>query len=749
MTDSILGYARLILVSMVRIRTHEAGAFVFETACARVTMARMRKAVLLGIMVAASARADTLEGTEGSAVRETAHNVTIALKDGYALYTVRRAFATNRNTPDEAELEIDVPEGATANQLRILANGKWYDGELMESTEAGRKYRRLTGYGAAPVKDPALLDWESNQKLRLRVYPIRTTPTQIEYQLIVPSTFENGRYVYAVPRCLEEAKTVVPSKLTSNVIEQTLTIADVDASLDATSMMIAGSRIAKGAPVTALRTSKGLVALEVRPARRFDVRSRLAQIEVASDREAVRLEIEADSLSALPQHAAFVFAVDTSYSIGPKGLARQIAVIRAVASHVPTAVFEIVTYSRTAKRWFGRLVPRTVLLAQLDKLEHTPLANGSELPAGAALAVQAMASHKGPRRIIATTDGYARASMPDTLLVDALAGDKSVILHAVSVGTTHPDPGSGSSTSVEDQYQTDLADADLEQSPEHGGPQVTLSEADHALWTKGATASGGAAFSLDADKWALHVLRKPLLHLVRPVRVTHVRIVRAPAGSIRDRMTDGEAEQALAVADLEEGHALRLSFGIDKHEVSHTLQGTLWGKVMTWTSARSDSFGKVAGGLLIGDDLRADWTPFEQMALAKWSHVVSPVTSLIAIEPGARPSRHIGTGHYGTGGGGAGMSGRTTTLGGVENLMAPWDNIVKAGKAACVQNHPQQGKWTAFFVIEKALDEIMSVTPVIAPGEMMSPLQNCLLEAVWAYHLKGDEPKAGIISFSN
>lgn len=95
------------------------------------------------------------------------------------------------------------------------------------------------------------------------------------------------------------------------------------------------------------------------------------------------------------------------------------------------------------------------------------------------------------------------------------------------------------------------------------------------------------------------------------------------------------------------------------------------------------------------------------------------------------------------------MSGRTTTFGGVENLMAPWDNIVKAGRAACVQNHPRQGKWTAFFVIEKALDEIMSVTPVIAPGEVMSPLQNCLLEAVWAHHLNGDEPKAGIISFSN
>ncbi len=708
----------------------------------------MRNVAMAAALIAATAHADTLQGTEGSAVRETMHTVSIELKDGYAVYTVQRAFVTARVKPDEAHVAIDIPEGATANQLRILANGTWYEGELLESQEASRKYQRLTGFGAAPVKDPALLGWVSNRRLSLRVYPVQQKPTYIEYKLVVPSTFLRGQYRYELPRCAERSLTQRQARSARHTIDPKVTVTAVDPSLNAAALSIAGRRVAVGATSAPFDACCEPVAIEVGTAKHFDVRGRIAQIDVASDREAVRIELDADSLSELPKSAAFVFAVDTSYSVGPQGVTRQVAVIRAIASHVPTAVFEIVTYARHAKRWFGRLVTRQELLAQLGKLERAPLGNGSELPAGTALAVQAMALHKGPRRIIATTDNVIRASMPDTLLVDAVTSDKSAIVHVVSLGTTHPGHDPSRPAGAEVLYEGDTDEPQLEQPPESGGPSVSLTEADELLWTKGANASGGACFSLSATKWATHTLRKPLLHLVRPIRVTHLHFVRAPADKVRDRMTDDEASAALALADLEEGRDLRRSIAIDKHEVTDKLQGTLWGKVRTWTAARSDGFSKIAGGLMIGDEDDANWTPFEQMALAKWSHVVSPVTSLIAIEPGTRPSRSIGTGSYGTGGGGSSSSG-STTVAGSENLMAPWDQILKSDKEACLQKHPQAGTWFAFFVLERALDEIMSVSPVIAPGATMSPLQNCLLEAVWAHHLTGSEPSAGIISFSS
>src|SRR5262245_17917266 len=147
------------------------------------------------------AAADVLDATLDQPIYEVSHAVAITIKDGVAVYKVRRVFANPGKRADEAALEIDLPPGAAATGLRIRARDRWYDGDLIEAEKAARLYHQLTGMGAFPAKDPALLQWMWADKLYLQVFPVLPGATStVEYTLTVPTQYAGGQLFLSYPR---------------------------------------------------------------------------------------------------------------------------------------------------------------------------------------------------------------------------------------------------------------------------------------------------------------------------------------------------------------------------------------------------------------------------------------------------------------------------------------------------------------------------------------------------------------------
>jgi subtilisin-like proprotein convertase family protein len=167
---------------------------------------RITRNVLFGALVVAAstantAAADELQSALGEPLFEASHSVDVMVKDGIAIYKVRRVFANPGTQADEARLDIDLPYGAAATGLRIRARTQWFDGELMEANKAAALYQELTGKGIWKPKDPALLYWRWADKLALQVFPVLPGSTStVEYTLTVPTRYNGGRVFLSYPR---------------------------------------------------------------------------------------------------------------------------------------------------------------------------------------------------------------------------------------------------------------------------------------------------------------------------------------------------------------------------------------------------------------------------------------------------------------------------------------------------------------------------------------------------------------------
>ncbi len=163
-------------------------------------------ASLVATLAAAPAAADELQSALGEPLFEASHSVDVAVKDGVAIYKVRRVFANPGKVADEARLDIDLPYGAAATGLRIRARSQWFEGELMEAEKAAALYQELTGKGIWKPKDPALLYWRWADKLALQVFPVFPGSTStVEYTLTVPTRYSGGRVFLSYPHQSEGA----------------------------------------------------------------------------------------------------------------------------------------------------------------------------------------------------------------------------------------------------------------------------------------------------------------------------------------------------------------------------------------------------------------------------------------------------------------------------------------------------------------------------------------------------------------
>ncbi len=82
--------------------------------------------------------------------------------------TVEHVFHNDTGERLEGTFRFPLPDGAIVTGLAMEIDGKMTEGELVESEKARKTYENIVD----SMRDPGLLEWESGQTFRLRVFPI-------------------------------------------------------------------------------------------------------------------------------------------------------------------------------------------------------------------------------------------------------------------------------------------------------------------------------------------------------------------------------------------------------------------------------------------------------------------------------------------------------------------------------------------------------------------------------------------------
>ena len=534
----------------------------------------------LAVSGASSVRAESVDGTRsGELLTERKHEIRVKLDRTHAELRVRRTVHNGGERHDQALFFIDTPAGAAATSLATLgmANNRptWFPGRLMEAEEAAAKYRELTGIGGYYPKDPALLSWRTPNLLALQVFPVAPGGDKtIEYTWQLPMTYEDGRYRLS----LEEMGTeklpaeiaVFPARRTDQIF-------------------VDDKPKGRGAVVT-LDHAVDLALARRDPAR---IEGGLAVVPTGSERHLVHWSFEAASrLSTVPSGARVVVLIDTSRSQSDAALEAKVAAARAYLGHFKgkNAKADVITFDRTVTRRHGQLRPVAEVIAGLEGFTIARR-NGSQIDDALATAAEALATAKGPRRVVLFTDALVRDELTDAR-VETLSKRTKALVHIAEV--------------------------------EDGGG--TLERDDHHNWSFAATDTGGVAWEATIDADDLERTAKITEELARPLRIHNIEVTFA---GIEFNPDLGET--------LDEGQGFE-EFALFEDKLRHvTVTGELWAKPIREVQLPDTDEGRRWSALVFGDSLHEQLSEEEMMVLALHGGAVSPVTSYLAIEPGGPP----------------------------------------------------------------------------------------------------------------
>ncbi|HEY8042570.1 MAG TPA: VWA domain-containing protein [Polyangiaceae bacterium] len=630
------------------------------------------------VLAPGAAEADALSGTRGSIV-ERSVAVDVSVERGAATLVVRRTFVNEGERDDQAVLSIDAPRGGVGTGLRALSSvggGAWLDAELMDAARAETRYRELTGYGPAAPRDPVLLSWAGVGALSLQAFPVPPGAARtVEYTLSVPAEWRDARW-----------HVVVPAMGTGDTIARATVRAD--APHDA--LFVDGGLVAAPARVSLDHPVDLALAPEAQPS----LAAALAVMPLGRARVAVHARVEAARLSEVPRAAWVVVLLDASRSLDAGDVVAEQAAARAYLSHFEDARVALVAFDR---------VPRPIVPAFLDvraalaalAATRLELHNGSQLDAALVEAARLLADAPAgaPRRILALTDLRMRTSLAPG---DALAGvaRSGALLHLASVR-----PGSPSLGRDDDDPWSAL-------------PRATGG----VLWNAQASADPAEAAAMGRvfEEWA------------RPVRVDRLSVALRGAKASLDATT------------LEEGAGLDDARIMVAAPAALDVRGELWSRPVRLSVLPSDDETRLWSALVFGTDLVNDMHDEEMRALAHRGRAVSPVTSYLAVEPGARPSTSgLEEGLHG--GGFGSMCGTSHCACGIGmSVASTFDGlaVLRASLAPAWMACGSRGA-RARVTVETTSREVVDVSHVsVEPGT--EALAGCLREAAWALDLPGD-----------
>jgi hypothetical protein len=552
---------------------------------------RTRWLVVAALMVGVcptTAAADIVHSMYGDRLELGPATIDVTLGRDQARYVVRYEVRnTSAIDPDEAEIEVGVPTGASIIAMRYQphSGARWLDARLLESNDASARWNSYADAPYAGKRGPALLEMQDDAiVLRLLFVPARDR-VMVEYTMVAPVCHARSRWIAPAPpiEAVQDARYVVHGprgagwRVSGDIIDT-----DACERTDPVEAWDSGFFLAADAPETA--GTRG-------------VDGRLVMVPAGDDR-VVEITIDTGAeLAQAPRNASVVFVVDASHSMGVRGVVAQLAIIDAYLARAPGARVEIVVYRRFATTVFGGWrrgadVRRAIATGFGDGAFD--LGNGSNLDDGLMRAAALLAGAPGPRRLVAFTDDDVREALDEDVARAALVRlPADAIVHFV--GTAGAQPAS-SESSIERQD-------------------------DHWLAPVAARWGGISAWAHVGDaRETAHARADVFEELVRPHRIENLRIVEGHGA-------DEELE------DIVEGQRVRSMYvAIDD---AFTVTGMIWGREWQPTLVTSELAQRQVAALAMGDvDVFGALDDEASIrALARFGHVVSDWTSLWADDP--------------------------------------------------------------------------------------------------------------------
>jgi Vault protein inter-alpha-trypsin domain len=648
-------------------------------------------------------------GGDDGAVVELSHRVDVEIADRVATFHVERELSNHGGAVVRAELSITTPTRAVARAFRFLSGDRWIDGVVREREAADLAFEQLTTTGAQYVHGPAELSWGDDGGLLLQAYPMAAgARLRVAYTLVAPVCYTAGRWITDYPIADGDsglAAIVLHGRGpagAARIFTATQLASELRVPVD--------EACAEDVPITG-DDERRLLVVEAPPPPPASVR--FARVG-AGHVELAQLSLDlARELAPAPRGARVVFVVDASRSMGPDGVAAEVAWIGGYLAHVPDAQIEIVLYRRWPERLFGRFVPARDAAARLASIDPARLVpgNGSHVDRGLALAATLLEPAGGPRRVIAFTDERWRPDLDAGGVGAALAALPSdAIVHLVDVN--------GDDRAAAPALARDDGDELAPVAARWGGMLVTAS---------GDPAAPRGAFAAAA------------LELVRPLRIDGVVLHRALAAPLdADADADASADE---LGDLAAGAGIYRSWRAAPGPV--VIDGKIWGRVWRRVLVSDRADGRTWAALAIADPVFDELPPDAQLALATMAAVVSPVTSMLAIDP-RWPAAGVaeGWGESGCGCSSGGMRGLTTSVGttctiGVGHTeprpsAAILAALVAPRVRACAAQH-RQPAWKLALAIDTTGAEIVDVHVDGAPAG--GGFAACVEDAAWELDL--------------
>lgn len=112
---------------------------------------------------------------------------------------VTQVFRNHTDQETEGTYSFMLPEGASLSRLAMDVEGKMVEGELVEREKARRIYENIVNR----KKDPALLEWQGNNRFSTQIFPIPARGTKtvvIAYEQLISNDTGRLAYDYALPR---------------------------------------------------------------------------------------------------------------------------------------------------------------------------------------------------------------------------------------------------------------------------------------------------------------------------------------------------------------------------------------------------------------------------------------------------------------------------------------------------------------------------------------------------------------------
>jgi hypothetical protein len=665
-------------------------------------------ALMVGVCPATAA-ADVVHSTYGDRLELGPATIEVTLGRDEARYVVRYEVRNPSIDPDEAEIEVALPNAASIVGMRYQprTGAGWLDARLLESDDASARWNEYAEAPYAGKRGPALVELDGDLPVLHLLFVPAHDRVLVEYTMVAPVCRTRDRVIApAFPiEAAPDARYVVRGPRGAG---RHVSAVDVDlapcALVDPPEAWDSSFFVSAAAPEAAGTTGVD-GRLVIVPAGRQRV------VEIAIDTGA--------QLAPAPRNAWVVFVVDASHSMGVAGVVAQRSIIDAYLARSPGARFQIVVYRRFAApvfaSWRAGSDARHAIAALGD--DAFALGNGSNLDAGLARAAALLAHAPGPRRLVAFTDEQVREALDEDVARAALAAlPADTIVHVV--GTTGSDKPAAEST---------------------------LERDDDDLFAPVAAPWGGImAWAHVGDEVEPARTRADVFEeLVRPHRIEHVRILHGDGG-IRD------------LADITEGQRVRMTHVADDDAI--TVSGMIWGRPWQPTLVTSERVQRQVAALAMGDTyVTSELDEDGRRALARFGHVVSDTTSLWADDPrwvpaGLPPEVLLGDRSMpdfigGISGGTLSthtccIRGRTGTA--HRRRVAPdVRGLLEKPVAACAARRGLE-TWSAALVIETTGREIVDVR--YDGGTDDDAFATCAIESAWSLAL-GDDFTAWTASF--